>query len=146
MIKSSFLSATATWGSNNFQESWKKLSDKNNHINTLFQTPQWFNHLYNHEPNSGLQVFVQWDANNNPIGICPIISGNYKLRFDIYEKALMTHSFTTSYVLGSLPMFITETNIYNNFFESMQKSSNKNDCIYFDCVPVNSFLWNYLQN
>jgi hypothetical protein len=145
-VSFSFISSSEKWCAPAIQETWKALLEKSDNITKLYQSPQWFYHLFETEDNPNLLLGVLRNELGNSEGIVPIkISLNY-LKFDIKAYSLFKIPLRTAFILGSLPLLAQEESFYDCLFFALWQSLQSCDCIYMDSVPLKSFLWQYLEN
>jgi len=127
-------------------QDWERLLESKENLELLYQSPQWFEHLLTIDPHyNDLVLGIVKDNFGQTIGIVPIRIDHYTLTFDLSSYMLWKIHLRTASILGSQPLIPQDENIYNQLFMSLMTAFPEIQCIYMGSVPVDSFLWQYLN-
>ena len=145
MTKFSLASPSEIMNSTNLRQQWGSLLSSSNNLELLYQSPEWFEHLLFTNSDNKLSLEVYKDDAGHLLGIVPILTSKYWLKFDISARTLWKTPLNTAYMLGSQPLVPNDNDIYNLLFEAIWRDFPQCDCVYMDSLPTDSFLWNFLR-
>jgi len=145
-LRIDFLKDEKEWNSREINGNWKKLIENNDNLNVLFQSPDWFNHLYQIDNNSKLLLGVAYSDEHEAVGFIPLRIGTYNLYFDLKLYNFCTSKLETIFILGSVPILPSDPRYYDQFFDKITTICPDWDCLYLDSVPIQSYFWKYLIN
>jgi hypothetical protein len=142
----SFVSSPEEWNLPNLRQEWEKLLKSSENLDLLYQSPQWFDHLVATDPDDiRLLLGIAQNDAGRLVGIVPIRVDWYNLKYDISSYALWKTTLRTASILGSQPLLPPDERLYNRLFTAIWENIPECDSIYMDSVPMDSFLWQYLE-
>ena len=117
----SLVSSPEQWSLPELRQTWEKLLDSSDNLDLLYQSPQWFEHLFaTNTNNTRLLLGVAKNNTGCLAGIVPIRIDRYSLKFDISSYTFWKTTLSTAFILGSQPLLLTnEERLYDNFFSAI---------------------------
>jgi len=125
-------------------DEWNNLLDKSRNINSLYQSPEWYEHLMIAKPNADKLLCVIRNKTKALIGLVPIFVDEYKLKFNVYEYSLWEKRIQGIFILGSEPLLSGESSLCYDVFQLLWEKFPKCDCIYIDSLSTDSYVWDYI--
>jgi CelD/BcsL family acetyltransferase involved in cellulose biosynthesis len=127
-------------------QEWDELLESSENLELLYQSPKWFGHLLAINPyNNNLVLGIIKDKSGQTVGIVPIGFGQNILSFDVSSYRLWKVRLRTASILGSQALMPQNEDIYEQLFMTLMSAFPEIHCIYLGSVPIDSFLWEYLN-
>ena len=124
---------------------WEQLVRDSGHVNALYQSPQFFDHLVGCGSTKPFLAIIR-DAAETCIGLVPFVAKPYPLKFDMFGKVLGEKTFQAVKILGSQPLLPCQSDVHDRFFSEIRLKFPASDCVVMESVPVGSYLNDYLQD
>ncbi len=122
---------------------WERLVAQSGHVNALYQSPQFFDHLVAIGANP-LLALVR-DEFDELIGLAPVLVKTFQLKFDVCGKVLWKKSFRAAKILGSQPLLPSRADAYDSLLAALRTRLSECDCVVLESLPEESYLAEYLQ-
>jgi len=136
------LSATEALADPNLPRDWDQCASMEQPDATR-QTIAWIEHLMANGRKA--RVAMVRDGSAQPAGYVPLLEENQKLTFAVRGKVLFNKRFNALSIAGSLPMLPEDTRTYDLLFSWIRQHERRCGCVFMLSVPLDSYLWNYLQ-
>jgi len=121
-------------------EEWRRFAAETN-CNPMHD-PDW---LTVHFAGKGEPVFVYLLYRSGSLcGVAPFAFNNWPLKWHIGEMTVAELPLRRLRVVGGAPRFPDDKEAWDLLFRYLAQSGFNADAIYFDAVPIESFLWRYM--
>ncbi len=125
-------------------DQWVIMLDRNDHLDALYQSPEWVNHLRTVNLESELYIVVVRGSDGAILEIAPIRYGRYFLKYEVSARTLLKIPMNAVYLLGSQPIASDDSFILKQLFHAIWERFPDCQCIYMDSVPTDSNIWKML--
>ena len=133
------------WQSSALRGQWEAMFEGADNLNLVYASADWCEHSIRTSIEQTPQVAVLHDASEQFVGLAPLLMNRFVMQFDVFNRVLAKATLRSAQVLGSLPLLPPQEDAYRSFFNGLFRTLDDCDCIYMDCVPTQSFLWQFLQ-
>ena len=110
---------------------------------SLFQSPEWFDHLCATEPTFHPYVVCVRDERDRLVGIVPLVPIRLYLDYSIKRVKFGKIPLSLLEISGGTPPFPNDEFVYDRVFKTIQEVARSYDGIYMRMVPTSSFWWRY---
>lgn len=128
-----------------FLADWRRVVDANGAPYTLYNSPDWIEHA----ATLGGASIVIWtirDANRTLVGVVPTAKRDYRLTFDIANRAFFNVTFKVADILGSQLCIPENRHLYRKLIDRILKHWPECDGICFDTLPADCFCSRLLHS
>ncbi len=124
---------------------WEAALDEAENMNLVYGSADWCEHTLRTDSKRASHVAVVRDTSRQIAGLAPLLRHRFVMQFDVFNRALAKATLRSAQVLGSLPLLPPREDVYRAFFAGLFRTIDDCDCVYLDCVPTTSYLWQFLQ-
>jgi hypothetical protein len=121
------------------RQSWGELVEASTNLNALYASPEWCESKFGKDARRRSRVAILSDPSERVVGLAPVEAGHYALPFGLSDRILWRIPLRAAKVLGSLPMLPDDRGVYDCFLRGLFREMGDIDCVYMDCVPLDSF-------
>ena len=127
------------------RQSWTQQTEASTDLNALYASPEWCESKFGKDASRRSCVAILTDPSERIVGLAPVEVGPYALPFSLLDRLLWRIRLRAAKVLGSLPMLPDDPGAYDCFLRGLFREMGDIDCVYMDCVAVDSFASRILQ-
>src|SRR5438309_82794 len=109
-------SLSAVYRSRDFRQEWESLLSASHSLYSLYQSPDWFDHLRCTDAEATLTPVAVRDNARQLVGVVPLSRGAHYLRFEIGSHLLWRFQLRAVSILGGQPLVIPDAQIYDQLF------------------------------
>jgi hypothetical protein len=113
-------------------------------LTSWMHDPEWLRGYFEGQTNN-LFVFSLYEA-DRLCGMAPFLLRDWPMSWYLGEKPAVTFPMKRLRLLGASVAFQEDELLYDRLFRELATSDVGYHALYFDGVPVDSFLWKYLQS
>lgn len=104
----------------------------------MHMSPEWIAHI-SRRSESRVMLWLARDNRQELVGVVPVLQREFKLTYDVSNRALWTKKLRVSEILGSEPILPHSQQLLRTLFESILDTSPDSDGILFDALPTDCF-------
>jgi CelD/BcsL family acetyltransferase involved in cellulose biosynthesis len=139
------LCTPAEWRAPDVQEQWKALCRASGHLDVLYQSPEWFEHLIHESGGAGQLVAAIYDGHGARVGLVPIRRHHVDLDFVIGARVLGRSRLDSFLVLGAEPLLPPEPAAYECLLAALSPELGRDHCINFPMLARDTFCRRFLD-
>ena len=160
MVPVSILPLAKALSSDRIREQWLCLAKESDNLRAFYQTPNWCQHKA--LCGERIDVAVVQGASAQLLGVAPLLATTFQLSFAAGKRALWTKPFRGLWLEANQPFLLstatTTTTMstwcptwcpmetYDRLLRVIRSTFPDRDCLYMGSVPLDSFLWKYIES
>lgn len=110
----------------------------------MFMSPDWVAHIAG-QCDRPILIWLVRDNCDQLVGVVPVVQREFKLTYDVANRALWTTKLRVAEVLGSQPCLPDSRQLIENLFKSILNAWPDCDGIHFDALPTDCFCSQAIQ-
>ena len=126
------------WDDAALRRRWSELVESAEHVNAVYASPEWFDHLRRVTPAEELLLITARDAAGELVGVVPVRVEREELQYDVASRALLRWRPRVASILGSVPLLPEDARLSARLCEILLDARLGCDGIYLDTAPVES--------
>jgi hypothetical protein len=124
---------------------WNDLLRHAEPLNSLYASPEWFQHLSATSPESACRALLLQAPSGDLLGLAPVRFQQVPLPYAIGNRVLATASLRGGFMLGGQPLLPDDPQLYADFFDLFFRRPDTCECLFFDSVSGQSYFWTFMQ-
>jgi CelD/BcsL family acetyltransferase involved in cellulose biosynthesis len=141
----SYSASLENWRDTNIRAEWQRLVDKSDNSGAFFQSPQWFEHLHAIHPTRRFDVLALRNRQHNLEGVIAINQETDTLHYYIGKRTLWRAKLDILTFAGGTLVLPPNASAYDHAFTALCSQRRDFDCINFNAVRTDDFLWCYIH-
>ena len=128
--RTSLLTSIEEWGASRLRAEWEEVLERFDNRLSLFQSPEWFDHLCAAEPAVQPLLACVRDEGGRLIGIAPLVRTRLDLEYSVKRVRLGKTYLTVLEILGGVPPLPDNPVVYDRLFEMLREIPGGHDGLY----------------
>jgi hypothetical protein len=112
--------------------------------NTPMHDPEWLRTQFADQLDD-VSVYLVYQS-GSLCGVAPVACGDWPMKWQVGEVTLAQLPLKRLRVVGGAPAFPDDESAWDLLFRELASRGSSLDAIYFEAIPIDSFLWKYLQS
>ena len=126
------------------REAWSCLARESDNLRAVYQTPSWC--AYQAVGGEPINLALLLDPADEVIGVTPLQHTTFELIFSVRNRVLWRKTFAGLVMMGGQPLLPSCRRTYDGLFRAIRGTFPDRDCLCLGEVPLDSYLWVYLEN
>lgn len=126
-------------------QEWNALLSGVHHLNRLFASPIWFEHLWRTDHGAELRLATMRNGSGRLIGVCPIAVRGVPLAYDVASRVLARTTLRAAVLLGGEPMLPPRPEVHHRFLNGLLDIMPSLQCAYISSLPMEGFAGEFFQ-
>ncbi len=141
----SLLTSIEDWGASQLRAEWEAVLEQFDDRLSMFQSPQWFEHINATEPSCHPSLVCVRDEEGRLVGFVPLVPTRLYLEYSAKRIKFGKTRLSLLEIPGGAPPLPDDELVYDRLFETLQEVARGYEGIYMRMVPTSSFCWRYLN-
>lgn len=124
---------------------WRQIVDAAGEPHTLFNSPDWIEHAAT-RGGANVVIWTIRNANRTLVGVVPTANRDYRLAFDVANRALLNVTLKVVDILGSQLCIPENEQLYRQLIDQILRHWPECDGISFDALPVDCYCSRLLRS